>query len=91
MILGLETVATFPDLFEALANKGWTDDELGKLAGGNLLRVFREAETVSKRLRKTMKPIESLMPVKEFIEKAINNTCRTGLLEAVETNISGDA
>ncbi|XP_066933851.1 dipeptidase 1-like [Clytia hemisphaerica] len=88
---GLETVAQFPDLFEALANKGWSDDDLGKLAGKNLLRVFREAETVSKRLRKTMKPIDSLMPVDKFIEKASNNTCRTGLLEAIETNISGDA
>ena len=42
MILGLETVATFPDLFEALANKGWTDDELGKLAA-----LFEEVAAIA--------------------------------------------
>jgi len=31
--------------------RGWTDAEIAKLAGGNLLRVFAEAERVSARLR----------------------------------------
>lgn len=33
-----------------LARRGFTDSELAKVAGGNLLRVMREAEWVSARL-----------------------------------------
>jgi membrane dipeptidase len=36
-----------------LAHRGWTYDDLGKVSGGNLLRVMREVESVSQRLRHT--------------------------------------
>jgi membrane dipeptidase len=39
-----------------LARRGWTDAELAKVAGGNLLRVMTEAEWVSLRLRATRGP-----------------------------------
>ncbi|WP_433168516.1 dipeptidase [Kribbella sp. CA-247076] len=42
--VGLEDVSTYPALFEALAGRGWSDDELAKLAGGNILRVLRAAD-----------------------------------------------
>ena len=45
--LGLEDVSCFPALFAELALRGWTDDELAKLAGGNILRVMREAERIA--------------------------------------------
>ncbi len=61
---GLDGVDKFPLLLVELARRGWTDDELAKVAGGNILRVMREAETVSKRLQATERPssktIESL-------------------------------
>ncbi|MEU4601540.1 dipeptidase [Kribbella sp. NPDC023972] len=38
---GLADVASYPALFEALAERGWNDTELAKLAGGNILRVLR--------------------------------------------------
>lgn len=42
----LEDVSKYPILFAELIGFGWTMDELTKLAGGNLLRVFKEVETV---------------------------------------------
>ena len=53
---GLDGVDKFPLLLVELARRGWTDDELAKVAGGNILRVMREAETVSKRLQATERP-----------------------------------
>jgi membrane dipeptidase len=45
--IDLRSVADYPNLFAELIRRGWTDDMLGKLAGGNLLRVMRKAETVA--------------------------------------------
>jgi hypothetical protein len=47
---GLENVSGYPRLFEFLAadtSEPWTENELQKLAGLNLLRVLREVERVS--------------------------------------------
>ena len=82
--IGLETVATFPKIFEALAKKGWSDENLGKLAGNNLLRAFRKAEAVAKELQKKQKPIDKVMDVDEFIIPVVNNTCRVGLIESIK-------
>jgi membrane dipeptidase len=48
---GLEGVDKYPALVAELARRGWTHDDLVKVTGGNLLRVMREAEVVSRRLR----------------------------------------
>jgi membrane dipeptidase len=53
MVQGLEDVSKYPQLFAELVRRGWTDADLRKLAGENLLRVFRQAEVVSERLRAT--------------------------------------
>ncbi len=45
--VGLEDVSKFPDLLAELARRGWSDTDLGRVAGGNLLRVLREAEAVA--------------------------------------------
>ncbi|XP_059082896.1 dipeptidase 1-like [Tigriopus californicus] len=46
--LGLEDVSKYPILFAALLESDveWTDEDLGKLANGNLLRAMKEMETV---------------------------------------------
>jgi len=54
--VGLEDVSTFPQLFAELIRRGWSDDDLKKLAGRNVLRVLREAERTSERLRKERQP-----------------------------------
>ena len=49
--VGLEDVSTYPALLAELARRGWTEGELRKLAGENVLRVWREAEEVAARLQ----------------------------------------
>jgi membrane dipeptidase len=44
---GLGDVSTYPALFDELRRRGWRDDELRALAGGNVLRVLRDAEQVA--------------------------------------------
>ncbi len=53
---GLEDVSKFPQLFAELIRRGWSDADLKKLAGGNLLRALRGAEATAARLRKTRQP-----------------------------------
>ena len=48
---GLEDVSGYPRLFAELVRRGWSDEDLGKLASGNLLRVMHETEAVARRLR----------------------------------------
>ncbi|HEX7154502.1 MAG TPA: dipeptidase [Thermoanaerobaculia bacterium] len=49
---GLEDVSTYPALFAELIRRGYTDEELKKIAGLNVLRVMRKNEEVAKRLQK---------------------------------------
>jgi membrane dipeptidase len=44
---GLEGVEAYPALLAELARRGWSDGDLAKLAGGNLLRVMERAERVA--------------------------------------------
>jgi membrane dipeptidase len=53
---GLEDVSKFPVLFAELIRRGWSDADLKKLAGENLLRVLRQAETVAARLQRERRP-----------------------------------
>lgn len=53
---GLDGVDKFPALLAELARRGWRDADLAKLAGGNVLRVMREAEATAKRLQATTQP-----------------------------------
>jgi membrane dipeptidase len=59
---GLSSVADFPRLFAELARRGWTDGELRKLAGENLLRVMERAEQVAARLQRSSPPGSSRIP-----------------------------
>jgi membrane dipeptidase len=53
---GLEDVSKFPALFAELMRRGWTDGDLKKLAGENVLRVLRGAEATAARLQKERQP-----------------------------------
>jgi membrane dipeptidase len=47
---GLADVSRFPDLFAELVRRGWSDSDLAKLAGGNVIRALRDAEAAARRL-----------------------------------------
>jgi membrane dipeptidase len=49
-VTGLEDVSKFPTLLAELARRGYSKDDLKKIAGLNLLRVMREVEAVAKQL-----------------------------------------
>ncbi|HEY7412271.1 MAG TPA: dipeptidase [Vicinamibacteria bacterium] len=53
---GLEDVSKYPNLFAELVRRGWTDAEIKKVAGENVLRVLGRAEEVARRLRAMRKP-----------------------------------
>jgi membrane dipeptidase len=48
---GLEGVQSYPAVFAELIRRGWSDQNLAKLAGGNVLRVMRRAEAVAARMK----------------------------------------
>ena len=48
--VGLENVSTYPALFAELIRRGWTDQNLRKLAGENFLRVLKANEATARRL-----------------------------------------
>jgi membrane dipeptidase len=53
---GLEGVDRYPALLEELMRRGWSDADIAKLAGENLLRTLSTAEQVSLRLQGASKP-----------------------------------
>jgi membrane dipeptidase len=48
---GLSDVSMYPNLFAELVRRGWSDRDLEKLAGANVLRALEQAEGVAKRLQ----------------------------------------
>jgi len=48
---GLDGVDTYPALLAELARRGWSDGDLAKLAGGNVLRVMEGAERAAVAMR----------------------------------------
>jgi len=46
---GLEDASTFPRVIAELIRRGWSDENLAKLAGGNMLRVMRSVARAAAR------------------------------------------
>ena len=61
---GLEDVSTFPVLFAELLRRGYTDADLKKIAGQNMLRAMKQMETVASQLQRTRRPSTADLPVK---------------------------
>jgi membrane dipeptidase len=55
--VGLEDVSKFPVLFAELLRRGYTEQELQKIAGLNMLRAMKAMEGTAARLQNTRKPI----------------------------------
>ena len=64
-VVGLGGVEDYPNLFAELIRRGWSDRDLAKLAGGNVLRVMRRAEAVASSMKDeppSMATLESAKP-----------------------------
>jgi len=53
VVVGLEDVSMYPQLMAELLRRGYSDDDIRKIAGRNILRVLRQAEEVSRRIQTT--------------------------------------
>jgi len=65
---GLEDVSTYPDLLAVLMERGYTDEEIRKIAGENLLRAMTEMEQTAARLQKIEVPYD--------VYNFVNGTCQ---------------
>jgi membrane dipeptidase len=52
VVRGLENVSTYPALTAELLRRGYSDEDVRKIIGGNVLRAWRQAEQVSERIRR---------------------------------------
>jgi len=59
---GLGTAGGYPLLFAELIRRGWSDGNLAKLAGGNVLRVMRRAEAVAVSMKNSEPSLATLPP-----------------------------
>lgn len=66
--LGLEDVSTYPDLFAELLKRGYSEEDLKKIASHNMLRVMRGAEETATKLQEEREPSEVL--ITDFEEEA---------------------
>ena len=56
MVSGLENVTRYPYLFAELLRRGYSDDDVLKIAGRNHLRAMRQVEKVAAELQKSETP-----------------------------------
>jgi membrane dipeptidase len=59
---GMNTVSGYPLLFAELIRRGWSDENLAKLAGGNVLRAMRRAEAVAASMKNEPPATARLQP-----------------------------
>ena len=56
MVEGLDNVTKFPELFAELLHRGYSEEDLKKIASGNLLRAMRVMEETAVRLSDIEQP-----------------------------------
>jgi len=64
--VGLEDVSTYPALLKELLIRGYSDQDIAKIAGENLLRVMNDAEAVAARLQTLEPPRDDLLHEIDF-------------------------
>ena len=62
MAEGLDDLTRFPHLFAELLRRGYTDADLRKIAGENMLRAMREMERISAELAQSERPSRLRFP-----------------------------
>jgi membrane dipeptidase len=58
--VGLEDVSTYPNLVVELLRRGYSEEDVAKIIGSNVLRVMGEVENVAARLQATTEPSDVL-------------------------------
>ena len=53
---GMDSAADLPKITQALLDRGYSAEDIRKILGGNLLRVFREVEKVSREMQAESAP-----------------------------------
>jgi membrane dipeptidase len=48
---GLQDASTYPNLIAELLRRGYSDDDIAKILGGNVLRVWSEVEATAQRMQ----------------------------------------
>jgi membrane dipeptidase len=80
--VGLEDVSKYPALFAELSRRGWSEPDLRRLTGENLLRAWRQAETAAARSQRQRGPstatIEQMDKVENGPEPAANTRSANG-------------
>jgi membrane dipeptidase len=61
--VGMEDVSRYPSLTAELLRRGYSDDDVRKVLGGNLIRVMRQAEQVAERLQRERGPSQAVIDV----------------------------
>ncbi|WP_420125603.1 dipeptidase [Longimicrobium sp.] len=61
--VGMEDVSRYPNLTAELLRRGYSDDDVRKVLGGNLIRAMRQAEQVAERLRRERGPSQAVIDV----------------------------
>ena len=51
---GARDVSMFPNITYELLKRGYSEQDIDKILGGNLMRVFAEAETVARKMSRTI-------------------------------------
>uniref|UniRef100_A0A0C9RFU6 Dipeptidase n=1 Tax=Fopius arisanus TaxID=64838 RepID=A0A0C9RFU6_9HYME len=74
---GLEDVSKYPELFAELLAQGWSEGDIQKLAGLNLIRVFKSVEQIRDRMAADgMEPLEEDIPNEDILGR---DYCRYNL------------
>ncbi|HYR12464.1 MAG TPA: dipeptidase [Longimicrobium sp.] len=61
--VGMEDVSRYPNLTAELLRRGYSDNDVRKVLGGNLIRAMRQAEQVAERLQRERGPSQAVIDV----------------------------
>ena len=70
--VGLDGVDKYPGLLAELMRRGWTNEEVAKVAGENMLRVLASVEAAAAKLRTLRKPSEATIESLDGAPKGAN-------------------
>jgi membrane dipeptidase len=88
VVQDLDDVSKYPLLTAELLKRGYSDGDVKKILGLNILRVMREAEKVSKRLQSERGPLTTtLAPVSSAPASAMQAQAQTPIVITLERTI----